>query len=379
MVKNRSEMISRFEEVLYKNYSRFREEKKNETNQLKSYIIESHVHHHSIPDHNEINCFLQKTFDNQKKMHLKVRETEDENLFVIDSDDGELYLDVSQKRFWVLHSAIKAKNSDFIHKIILREKNIDNIWLPIPFLTGLKKFGEIYGMGISFTEYLKKEEIDDFIFPNQNTLNLDIRRLYVNKMMTLLQKSDLKEVIGINKVSLLEKSFENSENFIVDDITYYGKITGRGTSFSKHHSIVQSILSSYSTKITKLEQDYSYSFNPDNHGLKGQPIDIYLNRPDINLETLVDTMFSGNKPFNLWGVPDWRSENYCRVNAVDLHSGNYGKNLEFEVMPNLIRVLLPKGSCGNTIARLITNIHQSIDATSFFKGANVEHDFFTLV
>lgn len=379
MVKNRSEMISKFDEVLYKNYVRYKDEKKNETNQLKSYIIENHISHQSIPSHDTIVNFLQNCFKNEKRITLKLKETEDEQLFVIESSIGELYLDVTQKRFWVLHTSVKAKHSDLVHKIILKEKNIDNIWLPIPFLKGLRKFGEIYGMGISFTEYLKKDEMYDFLFPNQNTLNLEIRRLYVDQMMSLLQTSDLKEVIGINKVTLLNKSIEENEEFIVDDITYYGKITGRGTSFSKHHLIVQSILMHYQSKIKILEENFSYSFNTENHSLKGQPIDIHINRPNVNLEKLVDTIFSGKKPYYLWGVPDWRNDNYCRVNAVDLHSGNYGKNLEFEIMPNLIRVLLPKGSCGNTIARLITNIHQSIDATSHFYGEDMENEFFTII
>jgi len=346
---------------------------------LKSYIIENHVHNESFTSHEKISNFLVKAFNKESKLSLTLKETEDEHLFVIDSNVGELYLDISQKRFWVLHATIKAKDSDLVHKTILKEKNIDNIWLPIPFLSSLRKFGEMYGIGISFTEYLKKDELDDFLFPNQNTLNLNIRRLYVDKMMNLLQSSDLKEVIGINKVTLLEKSLENNENFIVDDVTYYGKITGRGTSFSKHHSIVQNVLSSYKSKIKHLENDYSYIFNIEDHGLKGQPIEIHLQRQSINIEKLVDTIFSGKKPYYLWGVPDWRNENYCQVNAVDLHTGNFGRNLEFEIMPHLIRVLLPKGSCGNTIARLVTNIHQSIDATSYFQGGSLDNDFFTIV
>ncbi|WP_057767777.1 hypothetical protein [Cytobacillus praedii] len=378
MVKNRSEMISKFDEVLIKNFERFKDEKKNETNQLKSYIIENHVAHNSTPSHDSVAAFLQEIFKNQRKISIKLKETEDEQLFVIDSNVGEMYLDISQKRFWVLHASVKAKHSDLVHKIILKDRKIDNIWLPIPFLKGLKRFGDIYGMGISFTEYLKKDEMDDFLFPNQNTLNLDIRRLYVNQMLTLLETSDLKEVIGINKVTLLDSTIE-SQDFIVDDITYFGKITGRGTSFSKHHSIIQNILMNYSSKIINLEEKFSYSFDPNTHSLKGQPIEIHINRTNINLKKLVDTIFSGKKPYYLWGVPDWRDETYCRVNSVDLHSGNFGNSLEFEIMPNLIRVLLPKDSCGNTISRLLTNIHQSIDATSYFKEGAGEHEFFSII
>lgn len=76
-------------------------------------------------------------------------------------------------------------------------------------------------MGISFTEHLKKDELDDKLFENQDTLNINIRRLYVDEMLKLLNNSSLRSVMGINKIILLDPSNEDGEeSYIIDNITY---------------------------------------------------------------------------------------------------------------------------------------------------------------
>ncbi|MEF7657982.1 hypothetical protein V4W79_18125 [Bacillus thuringiensis] len=43
-----------------------------------------------------------------------------------------------------------------------------------------------------------------------------------------------------------------------------------------------------------------------------------------------------------------------------------------------MRAFLPQGACGNSIARLLTNIHQSIDATSVMEGVQGD-EFFSII
>lgn len=45
-INNLSDMVTFFDEILYKNHDRFQKEKLNATNQLKSYIVENHIHNH---------------------------------------------------------------------------------------------------------------------------------------------------------------------------------------------------------------------------------------------------------------------------------------------------------------------------------------------
>lgn len=371
-------MISYFEDLLYKNHDRQQKEYKNATNQLKTYIVEGHLSNTNSTKHDHVVEHLKELDIDKEIYNYKVSETEDENLIRLTFRTGDLFVDAMNPRFWVIHTAIKAEHSDLFHIKLLQENNMDHVWLPIPFLKGLKKFGETYGLGISFTEFLNRDERDNRLFEKQDTFNLDIRRLYVNEMLSLFDHSELKIVAGINKVSILNYSEDENEDYIIDDITYAGKITGRGTSFGKHHLLTQNILSYYEKIINEIETKYVFEFDLENSQLKGIPIQINLHRKNVNIQKLVEVLFSGKKPFLLWGIPDWRSDSFCYVSAVDLHVGNYGHQIDFEITPKSIRVILPKDSCGNSIARLITNLHQSIDATSSIKGEN-DDELFTII
>jgi hypothetical protein len=70
-------------------------------------------------------------------------------------------------------------------------------------------------------------------------------------------------------------------------------------------------------------------------------------------------MFSGVEPFRLWGVPVEVGPKAFRVRAVDLH---VGETVDFEVFPEVIRVYLPSGGCGNSIIRYYTNLQHTFDA-----------------
>ncbi|WP_203288185.1 hypothetical protein [Metabacillus sp. cB07] len=379
-IKDFREMSTLFEDVLDRNHQKFKNNQVQATNQLKSYIIENHISK-SNDKEKYIHKFFAKLNAKIRKVDFQLKSTEESNFFInhSDSDQGDIYIDTSNDRYWVLHSISKAEFSDYFHSSILKMKNVDQMWLPIPFLLGLKKFGNTYGLGVSFTEYLKREEIDDLILDNQDTLNMNIKRLYVEPLISLLMRDEqLKTIVGINKISLLSPTNESDKSYIVDDITFNGKITAKGNSYFKHEHILKSVLQTYENKVFEIENKYSLNFNTNKNMIDGRPIEISLNRKDIDLIKLIEILFAGKKPFNLWGIPDWVNENFCRVSAVDLHMGNFGKTLEFEISKDKIVVVLPLGSCGNSVARLLTNIHQSIDATSVMKGDSGS-EFFEII
>ncbi|OMP67064.1 hypothetical protein [Domibacillus epiphyticus] len=374
-----SEMNAYFDEILYGNHQKFTTKRIQATNQLKSYIVENHLDSgKSTQSYDEKVIEFFNKINSGLKYDFKIRQSKDEHLFINSSSEGTVYIDTSQKRFWKIHSVAKAEVSDYFHRILTKKKNFDQIWLPIPFLLGLPKFGEMYGIGISFTEELKDDEFESLYPDNSDNLSMNIRRLYVKELLKLMKNSSMKEVMGVNKISILDPSSEENESYIIDDITFFGKVTARGTSYSKHSHILESILYNYKKNISNIEDEYALHFDPGTSAIEGYPIEVVLKRGEINIQKLVSVLFSGNKPFSLWGIPQWKSENYCQISAVDLHNGNYGKMIDFEVFPSLIRAYLPQGTCGNSISRLLTNIHQSIDATAVIKGREAS-DFFKIL
>lgn len=387
-------MISKFDDILYKNFERFRSERKNETNQVKTYILENHLFINLKNRYEEIIKFLQEWIDKlvykspQKlEWKLEVKSTQDEHLIIIKSIFGEIYLDITNPRFWIMNSAIKAKDSDMIFQNLLKEESMDNIWLPSTFIDGLDKYGKLYGLGVSYTELLREEssfgKIDSY-FENDDKLSLNIKRLNANKMLQILQQSDFKENIALSKISILkyeENMEEDYNDFIVDDITYYGKFTAKGTSYSKHSYLVHSIFNEYDVKVRELENEYAFQYkniNRENSTIQGKVLSIKFSRRNIDITRLVDLLVSGAKPFRLWGIPTWHGNNRCLVRVLDLHNGNFAKSLDLDITPIDIKVILPVGACGNTLARLLTNIHQNIDATAQMVGEGDGFDFFRI-
>lgn len=166
------------------------------------------------------------------------------------------------------------------------------------FSIGIKKIWKHLWNGNLFYRTSKKDELDDKLFENQDTLNINIRRLYVDEMLKLLNNSSLRSVMGINKISLIDPSKEDGEeSYIIDDITYYGKITGRGTSFTKHDYILYNILKNYEKQILHIEKQYSFDFEEYTNTIKGFPIEITFNRQDIDLQKLVKILFQEKNLF----------------------------------------------------------------------------------
>jgi hypothetical protein len=75
------------------------------------------------------------------------------------------------------------------------------------------------------------------------------------------------------------------------------------------------------------------------------------------MERFVTELLAVRRPFRLWGVPDIVS-GVAQVEAVDLH---IGQRLRFDIGREWLRVYLERGSCGNTVARLISNLQHHFD------------------
>lgn len=385
MVSTKSEMITKFEEILDKNFDKFKETSQNETNLIKTYLIENHLFKNDENKNDNISTFLNDWILNLEKSpsksewNLKIRSTNDLNLIILDSKFGEIFIDITDTRFWSINTAIKAKSSDMVFNELLREESMDNIWLPSSFINSMNMFGSIYGIGVSYNEILNDDEnIVSSYLSNEDKLKLKIRKFNASKMLKILQQSEFKENIALDRISILKTDSLKDDDFIVDDITYFGKFTAKGTSYSKHSQLVYEIFSNYRDKLQFLEDNIAFNFNLDEQQIKGQIINIKFHRKDIILSKLVDVLSSGNKVFKLWGIPKWSSEEYCSLKVVDLHVGNLGKSMELDITPNNIRVIFPHGACANTLARLLTNIHQNIDATAELITGGNPYDYFIL-
>jgi hypothetical protein len=87
------------------------------------------------------------------------------------------------------------------------------------------------------------------------------------------------------------------------------------------------------------------------------PVGIRFSRPIPDLPAFCEELFSSRAPFRLWGQP-FVTDDGASVEAVDLH---VGQRLSMELGYDWMRVYLHAGSCGNTVARLISNLQTRFD------------------
>src|SRR5665213_1468227 len=87
--------------------------------------------------------------------------------------------------------------------------------------------------------------------------------------------------------------------------------------------------------------------------LVGGPIELTFSRPLTDIDLFLDGLLSSREPFRLWGIANDVSDDYTEIEAVDLH---VGQRIRIEVSSTMIRIFLRTGGCGNTIARLVSNL-----------------------
>lgn len=361
-VKNRFDLFSKFTEIMNNVYENRKEEKKQSYNQnmIKTYLIEGHVSEKELVQHDDFNkFFIEKSKDTN--LNIDILETQEDNFFKLIINGIEFFLDATlDKRFWFLHTACKSENTDNkVYKLTKELPSLDNIWLTRKLLEETQNYSVWRGISLRHNEILANKKSEDY---DPESINFKVNGATQKKVMdfiNLLRKdSEFNYTTGISIINVSSQSSDTDR--VLDDIRYDGKFSTRGKSFNRHIWLMNKVYDEYKSKIINIEENYAINYS--DNGLEGLPINIEFNRKDLKAEDIIKIIFSFKKPFNLWGYPKKISDGYYKVFAVDLHNGNSGKKINFEISSNFITIYLPKGNCGNTIARLICNIQLHLDS-----------------
>jgi hypothetical protein len=154
-----------------------------------------------------------------------------------------------------------------------------------------------------------------------------------------------------------------------------GLFVAHGEDFVHHAQFVRTVVGRYAKLINAIEAlALDFSPQPSNKArasglapevddfagasFSGAPIGIRFSRQITDLPAFCDELFSARAPLRLWGRPEM-AEDSAVVDAVDLHMG---QRLGIEIGRDWMRVYLTAGSCGNTVARLVSNLQTSFDS-----------------
>jgi hypothetical protein len=150
------------------------------------------------------------------------------------------------------------------------------------------------------------------------------------------------------------------ESRLVGD--YRGAFVASGSSFELVAGALFRTMDRYEQYVEMLENLHQLRFEAvEDIGLSldGDVAVIEFPTEVRDLEYFVGALFNAKEPFRLWAVPREVASDEWEANAVDLH---VGETLRLEITPRWMRVLLDQGTCGNTLARLLTNLQHRFHA-----------------
>jgi hypothetical protein len=295
---------------------------------------------------------------------LTVRETGDE-LWTVRGRDLVAFVDTLNPRFWQLHSTSSAVLLQrIVRRILFGDARLDAAWFPTALLRELEgahsfirssfQADELLGDDVSARRWRARFEGDT----PEDLLELLATDDRYGRTATVTQIGSLVEEPSVGRAAVIAD--------------YQGLfVTGRGD-FSVAASAAWNLISRYEEWVTALEERHRVIASPlggaalnvsplDGGGLtvKGDVATIEFGRDVEDLDRLVEGLFTAKEPFRLWAVPRRAGDNEWTADAVDLH---VGQPLRMQISPHRVRVLLEPETCGNTLARLLTNLQQRLDA-----------------
>ncbi|OIO29682.1 MAG: hypothetical protein AUJ60_04415 [Nitrospirae bacterium CG1_02_44_142] len=152
------------------------------------------------------------------------------------------------------------------------------------------------------------------------------------------------------------------------DFFHFGKTTNRSESFRDHRSHVLYVLKIYRELIRKTQEIAWYSIQKvsiqkggEFQKLVGAPLIIKFKEP-LTKETfnhfITSTFERAKNRFRLWGNPIRLGPQKVHIYGVDKH---LWQPIFLEITDKHIVAIIPKGTCGNTVHRLVSNIQIYLD------------------
>ena len=285
----------------------------------------------------------------------RVSPTEDAHLHrVTIDDDVTLTVDDLDGRFWSFHSLSPTQPVlRAVHAQVSLRRDLDFVWLPTQHLRHIRT-----GCRPSFVKAdfrgAATRPADDI-----QDLSISVRGRDADRLLdTVASNNGHGHAFSIDRVTI---PIEDEDfGFVEQAVNRRAHFAARGDSFTLHQQVVADVIGRYRSFVEAVEaRVVCFGALGDAGGgtLRGRPIEIRFSRPLPSIPTLFDELFSSREPFRLWGLLQV-DERYGECDAVDLH---VGACLRVEAYPDCLRVQAYEGACGNTIARLVSNLQHHVD------------------
>lgn len=364
---DRKEMSRVLDEWMASSYAKFRTSGRlpSGRNPLKSYIVEANV----VEGDDRRDCI--KTFfaDPHLPVSVDVAETDDPTLQTIrvGRTGVPFFLDTFDTRFWLLHTTATADAADAaVRSLVHRTRLLDSTWLPTRQLeTWAGELGVPRVLTAKFsvpTGLYREDPLDEEFLDESLLLRIGATGDARHRWRAYRESETLASSLALWSARVVRRE-PDRDQVVVDDVTAVGKLTCRGNSFRLHQELLLGLKNRYAELIVDWEKRYRLGWTRKGASVKptGSTAEITLptTLEEPRLEALLGSLFSCGEPYRLYGVPIRQGTRRYIVKGVDLHTGD---KIDFEIGPDLLRVYLYPTTCGNVLARLLTNLQHYHDA-----------------
>ncbi|MFF0733307.1 hypothetical protein ACFYVK_16985 [Streptomyces chartreusis] len=296
---------------------------------------------------------------------------DDESGFQILTSAGEsvALLEEVDSRYLALYTLLPSNESDkLIRDAVSGNPFLDHLWLSSQSFHALwsqvlrsnsgKRYGKITFEHESIYE-TPDEEVAEFFPAERRTSRftmVDKLEVMADRMSPLQQ-----EYAPLASITQLRIPAQGRGGH---DLYYDGKLTNRSSSFQGHRATLQGVVGLYRTLTRRVEEQLWVSANKPQglaDGNFGAVAEIVFSKslPEDVFKRWVISMFNNRRNrFRITGFPTWLSDTKVHANAIDQH---LWQPLVLELTVDRVVAVLPHGTCGNSVNRLVSNIQRFVD------------------
>jgi hypothetical protein len=318
----------------------------------KTYVLEAHPK--TTPEALLREAFPQSIVEASSDVHLL-------NLNV---GQASYVVDTLEDRFWSFHTSVPANVARRpIAAAASRRHDLDFVWLPSAHLRAIERHWRTKWISSDFraTEYRPAESVHNLSFHASGGSSQQL-------LDAISQLPEYTYALSLDRVGVT--AADELLGTVEEAVTRKATFLASGESFPLHQLVVADTIQRYRRLVEaaevlalgfdRLDEETVHEGGDDAQGgrLTGSPIEFRFSKPLVNFDSFLSQILCSRAPFRLWGIVEDYSERYVEVEAVDLHVGS---RIRLEMSPEMIRIHLRRGGCGNTVARLVSNLQHHVD------------------
>lgn len=324
------------------------------------------------------------------KYGLQLRPLDDSLFFAVDRDGTELgFLERLQSRIVALYSTLKADEiTKRVRSLVMKSPDIDHVWLSgltfnvlwrlVVRLSAPRRFTRIvfthesvFDVDRTTTDAeedeplesgsWKQEEPDAVVERRATSFRLVDRVGVIEKKLGDLQRI-YSPLFAISQLRFPSPIGPGGHDFFDN-----GRVTNRSASFTDHRSHLLLVVRIYQELLKRTEESSWSSLRESVPGptpfgnVVGAPITILFREPlspDVFNRWISSTFERHRNRFRLWGHPIRLGPTKVHVYGLDRH---LWQPLFLDLTDKRCFAIIPDGTCGNTVHRLVTNIQRYVD------------------